>query len=210
MPLWCNHHTIILTFAIIVWTIDGVYCQLSSRNPILAELKELQSKQWHILYHMTSVGCAFSTARHVGSRVGSCVAKLHSLANPKTNQCISRWMRSEPSKWCMTHMQCPEWYPFLPEVLNLLLRHLMHEVPCGCARWFLGRLLSVNQQNGGYESKLTYLTSCTKEPEQIIPVFLSTPFSLFLRPWTHRHLRELSQQYVTCTKQPLSIQNLPD
>ena len=63
MPSWCNFHRIALVLGTILRTIHCVYLQLPGGNPCFAELKALQSEQSHILYPMTSVACAFSTAR---------------------------------------------------------------------------------------------------------------------------------------------------
>ena len=77
MPSWCDYHSIALVLGKILRTIDCVYLQLPGGNSHLAELKVSQSEQWSIIYHMTSVAYAFSTARRVGSRVGW----LHSWDN---------------------------------------------------------------------------------------------------------------------------------
>jgi len=53
-----------------------------------------------------------------------------------------------------------------PGVINLILRRLIHQVPGGCARWWLGCSVFLNQQNVGYESKLGYLTSKTKKSQE--------------------------------------------
>ena len=64
---WCllcrNYHSIALVLGTIHGTIDCVYLQLPGGNPPLPEVKALQIEQWLILYHMTSVACAFSNAR---------------------------------------------------------------------------------------------------------------------------------------------------
>jgi len=54
-----------------------------------------------------------------------------------------------------------------PWVLNLISRLLIHEVPGGCARSTLGRFVFVHKQNAGYETKLSYLTSWTKELQEL-------------------------------------------
>jgi len=68
-----------------------------------------------------------------------------------------------------------------PPVPNLVLRLRIHEVPGGCERWRLGCVVFVNQQNAGYESGLSSLTSWTKKSqklEYIYPLFPPTlPFS---------------------------------
>jgi len=63
-------------------------------------------------------------------------------------------------------------------VLNVFSRLLIHGMPSGCARWRLGRFVFLNQQNAGYESKLSYLETWTKklrELEYIYPFFPPTP-----------------------------------
>ena len=70
MPSWHGYHSYALVPGTILWTIDCVYLQLPSGHPPLAELKALQSEQCRILYSITSVGWAFSTARCCGSLVG--------------------------------------------------------------------------------------------------------------------------------------------
>jgi len=64
---------------------------------------------------------------------------------------------------------------FSLQVLNLHSNFLSHEVPGGCARWRLGHFVFVNQQNAGYESKLSYLTSWTKKLEYIYLFFPPIP-----------------------------------
>jgi len=63
MPSWHNYHRIGLVLGTILQTIHFVYLQLPGGNPPLPELQASQSEQWRILYPMTSVACAFSTAR---------------------------------------------------------------------------------------------------------------------------------------------------
>jgi len=82
--------------------------------------------------------------------------------------------------WCKSYAQCHKLASL--RVLNLVSRLLIHEVPCGCARWRLGRFVLINQQNAGYISKLSYLRSWTKilqELNYIYPLFPpKLPFSL--------------------------------
>jgi len=63
MSSWRNDHSIALVLGTIHQTIDCVYVPLPGGNPPLAELKALQMEQCRIFYPMTSVACAFSTAR---------------------------------------------------------------------------------------------------------------------------------------------------
>jgi hypothetical protein len=63
MRSWRNYHRIALVLGTILRTIDCVYLQLSDGNPPLAELKASHSEKSRILYPMTSVAFAFSTAR---------------------------------------------------------------------------------------------------------------------------------------------------
>jgi len=63
MPSWRDYHRIALVLGTILRTIDCLYLQLPDGNPPLAELKASQSEEWRILYPITSVACAFSTAR---------------------------------------------------------------------------------------------------------------------------------------------------
>ena len=65
MPSWRDHHSIALILCTVLRTIDCVYSQLPSGNPPWAELKASQIEQYCMLYLMTSVACAFSTARRV-------------------------------------------------------------------------------------------------------------------------------------------------
>jgi hypothetical protein len=62
MPSWRNYHSIALVLDTMHRTIDCVYLQLPGGNPSFAELKAFQMEQGRILYPMTSVPCAFSTA----------------------------------------------------------------------------------------------------------------------------------------------------
>jgi len=39
-----------------------------------------------------------------------------------------------------------------PQVLNLVSKLLIHEMPGSCARWGLGHFVFINQRNAGYES----------------------------------------------------------
>ena len=70
MPSWHDYHIIALIPGTIHQGIDHVYPQLPGGNPSLAELKPSHIEQRRILYPMTSVVCALSTARRVSSRVG--------------------------------------------------------------------------------------------------------------------------------------------
>ena len=101
MPSWHVFHTIALILGAILPTIDCVYLQLPGGNPPLAELKASQIAQCRILYPMTSVGCAFSTARCVGS----CVGWLHSWDNLGTTQLALRCTGSERYKWYVVQKQ---------------------------------------------------------------------------------------------------------
>ena len=65
MPSGRVYHRIALILETILRTIDCVYLQLPGGNPPLAELKASQSEQLRILYPMTSVASAFSTARRL-------------------------------------------------------------------------------------------------------------------------------------------------
>jgi len=143
MPSWRGHHSIALVFGTILRTIDCVYYPLPGGNPPFAEQKALQSEQWHSLHLMTSVACAFSTARRFGTFVGW----LHSWDNLRTTQFAPRCTRSnqEHGVWCNTNARCRK--RSSPRVLNLVSRLLIHEVPGGCARWMLGRFVFVNKQN---------------------------------------------------------------
>jgi len=65
-----------------------------------------------------------------------------------------------------------------PRVLNLVSMLPIHDLPGGCARWIVCRFLFVNQQNSGYQSKLSYPTCWTKNSqalEYIYPFFPPTP-----------------------------------
>jgi len=66
-----------------------------------------------------------------------------------------------------------------PRVLNLVSRHLIHEVPGRCARWRLGRFVFINQQNTGYEPK-------RRNSSIYIPSSRLHLDSHFLPYWTHR------------------------
>jgi len=91
MPSWRDYHDIALGLGTILRTINCVYLQLPGGNPPLAELEALQSEKWCILYSMKAVVCAFSTGRHVGSRVGW----LHSWHNLGTTLFALRCTWSE-------------------------------------------------------------------------------------------------------------------
>jgi len=99
MPSWREHHSIALVPGTILWTIVCVYVQPPGGIPTLAEMKALHMEQWHILYPMTSVVCAFSTARGVGC----CVEWLHSWDDLSMTQFGPRWMRSERYMWYAMH-----------------------------------------------------------------------------------------------------------
>jgi len=60
---WRDHHRIAFVLGLRLETIDCVYLQLSGGIAPLAELNVGQSEQSRILYSMTSVALAFSTAR---------------------------------------------------------------------------------------------------------------------------------------------------
>jgi len=62
MPSWRHYHSIAFVPGTILHTIDCVYLQGPRANPSVVELNASQIKQWHILYPMTSVACASSTA----------------------------------------------------------------------------------------------------------------------------------------------------
>ena len=94
MPSWRKYHSIALVLGTILVTIDGVYLQLPSQNPPLADRNALPSEKSGILYPMKSVACPLSTARHVGC----CVGWLHSWDNLRTTQFAARSMRSEQWK----------------------------------------------------------------------------------------------------------------
>jgi len=90
-----------------------------------------------------------------------------------------------------------------PRVLNLVSRLLIHEVPGGCGRSRLGHFVFIDQQDTGYEpngrNSSIYINSSRLHLD-----------SLFLPYYTHRQHPELSWHHVTCTKQPLSLQNTLD
>jgi len=158
---------------------------------------------------MTSVVCACSTARHVGSRVGW----LHSWDNLRTTQFAPRCTRSVWYKDCMMQNNARHCKVSSPQILDLGWRLLLHEVPGSCARWTLGCFVFGNQQNTVYESKLSYLTSWNKNRRNssiYIPSSHINRLSLFPLYWTHLRHPELSQRHVTCSKQCLSFQNTPE
>jgi len=67
---------------------------------------------------------------------------------------------------------------FSPQVIDVISKLLVREVPGGCARWRLGCSVFVNQQNAGYKWTLVYLTSWIKkslELDYLYPFFLSKP-----------------------------------
>jgi len=97
MPSSRGYHSIALGLGTILWTINCIYLQLPGGIPPLAELQVSQSEPWRILYTMTSVACAISTAR----RVGSHVEWWHSWDNLRTTQFVARCTRSERQKWCV-------------------------------------------------------------------------------------------------------------
>jgi len=103
IPSWRSYYPFALVPDAILWTIDYVYLQLPGGNIPLGELKTLQCKQWRILYPITSVECAFSTARYVGSRDGW----LFNWENLRATWFVARCTASEPYKWCLMHKQHP-------------------------------------------------------------------------------------------------------
>jgi hypothetical protein len=50
---------------------------------------------------------------------------------------------------CPSNAQCRKL--FSPCILNLVPRLLIHKVPRSCARWRLGHIVFINEQNAGYE-----------------------------------------------------------
>jgi len=62
-----------------------------------------------------------------------------------------------------------------PQVLILVSRLLIHEVPGGCARWRLGHVVFVNQHNAQYQSKLLYLTSWTRKLQELMYMYPFLP-----------------------------------
>jgi len=159
MSSWRNYHRIAHVLGTILRTIDCVYLQHPGGNPPLAELKASHIEQWRIFYPMTSVACAFSTARHVGSRV----TWLHSCNNLRTTQFAPRCTRSSGKNgiWRKSNL----WHRKLswPPILTLLSRLPIQEVSGSYSRWRLGRFVFINQQNAGSESTLSNSTSWTKK-----------------------------------------------
>jgi len=82
---------------------------------------------------------------------------------------------------CNANATASYWKLSSLRVPNLVSRLVVHDVPGGCARWRLGRFVSVNHQHAVYEPTVSYLTRWTKkspELEYIYPFFLpSPPFS---------------------------------
>jgi len=155
---------------------------------------------------MTSVVCAFTTARCVGR----CVGWLHSVDNLRTTLCAPRCMRSEQYKWCVMQQQHWVSYTVLTCVLDLVLSLVVFEVPGCFARWRLGHFVFYNQQNAGYESKVSYLESWTHKSSKLKYIYhILLPLHPFSIPPddTHRQHPELCRHYVTHTKQSLSLEN---
>jgi len=153
---------------------------------------------------MTSVACAFSTARHVGS----CVGWLHSWDNLRTTQCALRCMRSERYKSYVM----PKQHPVSQTVFTVSTKSRLQAPHSEGAWWLckikLGRFGFINQRNAGYQSN-------RRNSSIYIPSSGLHLHSLFLLYWTHRQqlttpYPELSRHHMMCTKQYLSFKNTPD
>jgi len=90
-----------------------------------------------------------------------------------------------------------------PRLLNHISRLRIHEVPGGCTRWRVGRFVFINQRNAGYEY------NC-RNSSIYIPSSRLHLHSLFLLYLTQRQHPQLSRHHMTCTKQRLPIQNIPN
>jgi len=146
MPSWREYHSIALLLGTVLQIIVCVYRQFPCGNSSLAKLKASQIEEWRILYPMTSIACAFSTARCVGSRVGL----LH-IGTTRELLCLlwdARRLSCKSGMWCKSNAWCCKLSS--PRVLHLLSRLVVYEVPSGSARWRLDRVVFVNQQNTGY------------------------------------------------------------
>jgi hypothetical protein len=115
----------------------------------------------------------------------------------------ARGLSGDNDVWCKSNAQCGKLSS--PRVLHLVSRLIVYEVPGGSARWRLGRLVFVNQQNSLVEP----WTKKSLELEYIYPFSPPTPpfsFPLIINTPTASWF----QHHVTCTKQRLTFQNTSD
>jgi len=122
-----------------------------------------------ILKHQLCVLCpllGMVVTVYDGCTVGTTWELLSSLENAGGLSSKSGW-------WCKSNARRHKHSS--PRVLYLPSRLLMNEEPGGCATWRLGRFVFVNQQNTGYESKLSYLTSWTKKSQELEYIYPFNP-----------------------------------
>jgi len=171
MCSWREYHSTVLVLGTILRTLDCVYLQLSGRNPSFAKLKVWENAQWCIVYPMTPVACAVSTARHVVS----CLGWLHCRDNLRTTQLVSKCMRSERSKWCVMHEQRAAPWTVLTASIQFRIEASRSWGACRFCKLKAGPFCVRYQQNVGYESKLSYLTSWTKISPELENIYLFFP-----------------------------------
>jgi len=107
---------------------------------------------------------------------------------------------------CKCNTQCRK--RSSPQVLILICRLLIHEVPSGCVRWRLGHVVFVNQQN-----KLNQEITGTQRYLSLFPAYSSILFSSRIIETTNMlntfDITWLAQNKVSCSKtHPISYMTL--